>query len=308
MLGTWYRRSVLGVADAKPIAQFMQRQGFKLGVGRFVAGEALPQALTTLHALERQGFYGILDLLGEFIDTEAGALAITEEILQTLNTLEQESLNKYMSVKPTQLGLGISLDFALTNARRVAKRAQELGAHICLDMENVPFVDGTLDLYRTLHQEGFTNISTVLQSYLYRSMDDLKALIAFDDHATVRIVKGAYREGPEVAYQQKAMVDDKFREMVCYGLEHGAKINVASHDETLIREVEEEVRQRKLGPEHYEFQLLYGVKPNLQKELLGRGHLVRIYVPYGKDWYGYFSRRLAERPANLLFVVKGLFG
>ena len=175
-------------------------------------------------------------------------------------------------------------------------------------MENVPYVDGTLQLYTTLQDEGLTNISTVIQSYLYRSMADLQALLARVPHAELRIVKGAYREGADVAFQQKSDVDAKYRELLWYALEHGAKINVATHDESIIAEVEARVRSAGLGPDRYEFQLLYGVKPALQRALRARGHTVRIYLPYGKDWYGYFSRRLAERPANLLFVVKGLFG
>lgn len=308
MIESLYRRGVLGVAGTRAVAGFIKRQGFRLGVGRFVAGEDLEQALAAIRALERQGLYGILDLLGEFIETEAGANAITDEIVATLDRLHREPLDKYMSVKPTQLGLGIGLELALRNARRVARRAQEIGAHICLDMENVPYVDGTLAIYRALHEEGYSNVSTVLQSYLYRSMADLKALIAFNPALTVRIVKGAYREGPEDAYQKKADVDENYRAMVRYGLDHGATVNVASHDEAIIAEVEAYVRERGLGGDRYEFQLLYGVRVSLQRALVQRGHRVRIYVPYGEDWYGYFTRRLAERPANVLFVLRGLFG
>jgi proline dehydrogenase len=308
MIESLYRRGVLGVAESRAVAGFMKRQGFRMGVGRFVAGEDLEHALDAIRALERQGLYGILDLLGEFIDTEAGANAITNEIVATLDRLNSEPLDKYMSVKPTQLGLGVGLELALRNARRVARRAQEIGAHICLDMENVPYVDGTLALYRALHEEGYGNVSTVLQSYLYRSMDDLKALMAFNPALTVRIVKGAYREGPQDAYQKKADVDANYRAMARYGLEHGATVNIASHDQTIINELEALVRERRLGTERYEFQLLYGVRVSLQRELARRGHRVRIYVPYGEDWYGYFTRRLAERPANMLFVLRGLFG
>jgi proline dehydrogenase len=308
MIESLYRQGVLGVAGAPAVAGFIKRQGFRLGVGRFVAGEDLEQALDAIRALERQGLYGILDLLGEFIDTEAGANAITDEIVATLERLSSEPLDKYMSVKPTQLGLGLGLGPALRNARRVARRAKEIGAHVCLDMENVPYVEGTLALYRALCEEGYTNVSTVLQSYLYRSMADLKALMAFNPALTVRLVKGAYREGPEDAYQKKADVDANYRAMLRYGLEHGATVNVASHDETIIGEAEALVRERGLGAERYEFQLLYGVRVSLQRALARRGHRVRIYVPYGEDWYGYFTRRLAERPANMLFVLRGRFG
>lgn len=308
MIETLYRRGMLGVAGIGPVAGLIKRQGFRLGVGRFVAGEDLPSALEAIRGLERQGFGGILDLLGEFVETREGASAITDEILGTLERISAEPLDKYMSVKPTQLGLGVGFDFALQNARRVAARAQQIGAHICLDMESSPYVDGTLHLLRALRNEGFANVSTVLQSYLYRSMDDLKALLAVEPAMTIRIVKGAYRESAQVAYQKKADVDANYRAMLRHAFESGAHVNVASHDEAIIGEMEALVRERGLGPERYEFQLLYGVKLGLQRALRDRGHRVRIYVPYGKDWYGYFTRRLAERPANLLFVLRGLLG
>jgi proline dehydrogenase len=308
MIESLYRRSVLGVAGWQVIAGLLKRQGFRLGVGRFVAGEDLEHALAAIRKLEAQGLHAILDLLGEFVATEAGANAITDEIMAALDRVAGEPIGRYLSVKPTQLGLSVSPELALRNALRVARRAQEIGAHVCLDMENVPYVDGTLALYRSLHEEGFGNISTVLQSYLYRSMDDLKALLAFNPTLAVRIVKGAYREGPQDAYQSKADVDSNYRAMLKLGLDSGATINIATHDETIIGEAEARISQQRIDPARYEFQLLYGVKLSLQRALRQRGHPVRIYVPYGQDWYGYFTRRLAERPANLLFVVRGLFG
>ena len=233
---------------------------------------------------------------------------MTQEILATLDGLAEREVERYMSVKPTQLGLGVSLDLAIRNARRIAERAKEMDADICLDMENIDYVDGTLDLYKALHREGHHHVSTVLQSYLYRTMDDLKGLLELDPKPVIRVVKGAYLEGDDVAYQDKADVDKQLREMIYVGLEGGAKIGIATHDEAIIRESEAYVRGAGLGPERYEYQFLYGVKPNLQEKLVERGHVVRIYIPYGEDWYGYFSRRLAERPANMLFIAKGLLG
>lgn len=308
MIDSLYRRALLSVADAPPISNFVKQQGRKLGVSRFVAGEALPEVLTAAGTLRQDGLESILDLLGEFVDSEAGAAAMTAEILATLDALQHEPGERYMSVKPTQLGLGVSFELGLTNARRVAERARAARAQLCLDMENVPYVDGTLKLFRALHAEGHTHVSTVLQSYLYRSMDDLNQLLEASPKPTVRIVKGAYRESDAVAFQDKAKVDQNYRDLVDRGLQAGATIGVATHDESIIRETEAFVRGAALGPERYEFQFLYGVKPALQKRLVTRGHKVRVYIPYGEDWYGYFSRRLAERPANLLFVVRGLFG
>lgn len=308
MFASLYRRAVLGVADSRPIANFAKKQGWKLGVDRFVAGEDLESALSVLRALEAKGMRGILDLLGEFVASEAGAEAMTREILDTLTRLEAESISRYMSVKPTQLGLSLSYDLALSNATRVAQRAQEAEAHVCLDMENYPCLPGTLGLYRDLHARGFGHVSTVLQSYLRRSLADLQSLLELSPRPTLRIVKGAYRESPEVAFQDKAKVDAQFREMVRLGLEAGAYLGVATHDERILEDVKAFARTAGLGPEAFEFQLLYGVKPRLQERLVAEGHTVRVYVPYGEDWYGYFSRRLAERPANLMFVLRGLFG
>jgi proline dehydrogenase len=303
-----YRQGLLTLAEAKPVASFVQRQGWRLGVGRFVAGETLEEALPALHLLEQNGLKGILDLLGEFVSTPEGVEAMMQEILRTLDVLEHEPLDRYMSVKPTQLGLGISQDLALANSIRIATRAQEVGAHVCLDMENYPYVDGTLALYRALHAQGYRNVSTVLQSYLHRSMQDLHELLRLEPKPTLRVVKGAYRESPEVAMQDKRLVDENYHRMMREGLEAGAKIGIATHDERIIQEAGDFVREASLDRERYEFQLLYGVRTALQRRLAARGHTVRIYVPYGEDWYGYFSRRLAERPANLLFVLRGMFG
>lgn len=303
-----YRRAVLGVAEAPPVAHFIKRQGWKLGVGRFVAGETLEDALSALEALEAKGMSGILDLLGEFVDSEAGALAMTERILQTLARLAETELTRYMSVKPTQLGLGRSPDLARANARRILARAGEVGARICFDMENHPYAEGTLELFTTLYQEGFHHASTVLQSYLRRSPADLERLLALEPKPALRLVKGAYRERPEVAFQDKRAVDERYRALMRRALEGGLYLGVATHDERLIQEAKRLAQALGLERQRYEFQLLYGVKPALQRRLVEEGHRVRVYVPYGDDWYGYFSRRLAERPANLMVVLRGLFG
>lgn len=286
----------------------MRRQGFRLGVGRFVAGEHLPEALAALERLEASGLHGILDLLGEFIEDEAGVEAAVAGILAALDALAGTPVDRYLSVKPTQLGLALDPGLALENARLVAERARSAGAQVCLDMESSEYVDGTLDLYRALHTEGHHHVSTVLQSYLYRTRADLESLLGLSPAPAIRIVKGAYRESPEVAHQDKRKVDSEYRELVWLTLEGGARANVATHDEAIISEVAAYARERGLGPDRFEFQLLYGVKPRLQQRLVQDGHLVRVYVPYGHDWYGYFSRRLAERPANLAFVLRGLVG
>lgn len=308
MLTTLYRRGLLGVADAPPVAKFVQSQGLKLGAGRFVAGESLEDGIKAVKTLEAEGKYAILDPLGEFVASEEGVEEITQSILAMLDTLAaQDITQKYVSVKPTQFGLAISRDKAFDNAKRIAERAKHADIRICLDMENSPYVDDTLDIFKTLYNEGYHNLSTVLQSYLYRTMADLEDLLTLSPKPFLRLVKGAYREGEKVAFQDKTKVDAAYHEMVFAALEAGAPIGLATHDEGIIGEVEGFLRGAKDGAPYVEFQLLYGVKPALQQRLLAAGRPVYIYVPYGADWYGYFSRRLAERPANLLFILKGLF-
>jgi proline dehydrogenase len=280
----------------------------RLGVGRFVAGETLEDASQAAWALEASGMLVILDLLGEYVASEEGAAAMTREITAGLSTLAHETNSPAMSVKPTQLGLDVDFDLALSNARRVAACARSLGAEVCLDMESHQYVDRTLTLYRTLHEEGNHHVSTVLQSYLRRSPNDLEELLSLDPRPTLRIVKGAYREPSEVAFQEKSKVDGQFRAMVYRLLEAGGKANVATHDERILGEAGAYLQGSGTDRSRYELQLLYGVKPALQRALRDAGHPVRVYVPYGSDWYGYFSRRLAERPANLAFVLRGLFG
>jgi proline dehydrogenase len=308
VLETLYRRTLLGLAGSRPIERFLRERGMRLGVGRFVAGESLDSAIEAARRLESAGMLVILDLLGEYVASEDGAEAMTREIVAGLSELGAATTHPAMSVKPTQLGLDVDFDLALANARRVAQCARSVGAEVCLDMESHEYVDGTLALYRRLHEEGHLHVSTVLQSYLRRSLDDLEELVSMQPPPTLRIVKGAYREPAEVAFQDKAKVDGRFRAMVYRLLDAGGKANVASHDERILGEAAAHIQGSGLGAERYEFQLLYGVKPSLQRSLRDAGHPVRIYVPYGSDWYGYFSRRLAERPANLAFVLRGLFG
>ena len=273
MLDKLYRQTVLAVADNSTVKSVAHKQGWKLGVGRFVAGETLEEALPALRDISAKGMHPILDLLGEFIDTEAGALQMTEEILDTLERLEQTSFDRYMSVKPSQLGLGVSFELGLKNATRVLEKARGSDAHICLDMENYALLEPTLELYRTLHMQGYRNVSTVLQSYLRRSLDDLNDLLRLEPKPTLRIVKGAYKESPEVAFQDKADVDAQYRKMVHAGLDGGAHVNVATHDESIIDDVKTYLQKSDLGAAAYEFQLLFGVKQNLQARLTREGHL-----------------------------------
>ena len=305
---TLYRSAVLGIADAGMVKRLLKRNGWSMGVGRFVAGEDIRSAIPKLQRIEASGKRVVLDLLGEFVADEAAARASAALVRQALAAAAAAGVEPYLSVKPTQLGLGVDPDLAFELSAAVAKDAAAVDGHLCLDMENSPNVDGTLILFERLRAAGWLNLSTVLQSYLYRTPDDLERLLALSPTPAVRIVKGAYKEPPEVALQRKAAVDEAFARLVARGLAVGGLVNIATHDERLLARLLAHIAAAGLGPERYELQMLYGVRPALQDRLAAAGHTLRVYVPFGADWYGYFSRRLAERPANLAFVLRGLFG
>lgn len=307
-LESLYRRSMLAVSEAPPVRAFVTRVGWRLGVGRFVAGTSFEAAVPALQRVQAEGKRLVLDVLGEFVGDEAAARGAAERIAAALAGAASNGLEPYLSVKPTQLGLGVDEELAFELAAPIAARCVELGGHLCLDMESAGYVDRTLALLERLRERVGRGVSTVLQSYLHRTPDDLERLLAADPHQALRLVKGAYREDASVALQHKRAVDEALRSLAFRALEAGAHVNLASHDERILAEAAAFVRGAGLGPERYEFQLLFGVKPALQQRLVDAGHTVRIYVPFGQDWYGYFSRRLAERPANLAFVVRGLFG
>ncbi len=303
-----YRRTMLAVSDAPLIRGFVTRVGWRLGVGRFVAGETLEAALPHLREIERSGKGIVLDVLGEFVSDEAAARQAAARIGAALEAAADAGLQPYFSAKPTQLGLGIDADLAFELAAGLAEAAARRGGHLCLDMESSNYVDATLTLFERLRAGGHHGVSTVLQSYLYRTPDDLERLLALSPVPALRIVKGAYNEPVEVAHQDKADVDRAYRDLTYRALEAGGRVNLGTHDERILGEVAAFVRGARLDRRRYEFQLLYGVKPHLQDRLVREGHPLRIYVPFGEDWYGYFSRRLAERPANLAFVLRGIAG
>lgn len=307
-LNDLYRRAVLATADAPWVKGFVKRHGFKLGVGRFIAGRDVAEGLPKLQAIEATGKAVIVDVLGEFVNTEAEARDAARRIGEAVPAVHAAGVEPYFSVKPTQLGLGVSPELALELASGLAELVGGVGGKLCLDMESSGYVDGTLDLFRALRSQGHSHVATVLQSYLHRTPDDLGSLLELEPRPPVRVVKGAYNEPPEVALRSKAEVDDAFVAMVSSCVKAGAHVDVATHDERLLERALAHVDAAGLESGGYGVQMLYGVKPGLQERLSRAGRPVRLYVPLGDDWYGYYSRRLAERPANLAVVVRGLFG
>ncbi|MFT2718693.1 proline dehydrogenase family protein [Deinococcus sp. A31D244] len=307
MIDQLYRKAVLTVAGQKTIEKVVRSRGWSVAQ-RFVAGESIQTALNAVRELEKDGILANLDLLGEFIDSPAKCTEFADNVLNLMDAAHTQGIKPYVSVKLSSVGQGKTVegeDLGLTNARRIVGRAKQYGGFVCLDMEDHPRVDITLAQLRTLTGEfGREHVGSVLQSYLYRSEADRAAL---DDlHPNLRIVKGAYLEPETVAMPVKADVDASYRKLVYAHMKAGNYVNVATHDESIIRDVQHFVLANGISKDTFEFQMLYGIRRDLQKNLAAAGYRVRAYIPYGRDWYPYFSRRIAERPANVMFVLRGM--
>jgi proline dehydrogenase len=278
---------------------------------RFVAGETLEAALAAVRNLNTQGMVATLDHLGENVATEAEATTAADEYLIALDALYLAQAQCNVSVKLTQIGLDLGDDFCYANVSRIVHRAAELGNFVRVDMEGSPYTERTIALYRRLRRE-FSNAGIVIQAYLHRSQADVEALIA-EGIGHFRLCKGAYDEPATIAYRERPVVTQALNELTRACLEpagraKGAYAAVASHDEEVINFTRAYAYQHDIPPTDYEFQMLYGIRRELQAELVRRGYRMRVYVPYGTHWYPYFMRRLAERPANLLFFLRALVG
>jgi len=273
---------------------------------RFVAGDTLDQAVEAARALNEAGLSASLDYLGESVANREEAEEATEMAIRILERIAAEGLDANVSVKPSQFGLDIDEDFCRANVERVLQRARELGngegeIFVRLDMESSDYTERTVALVEELWAHGFRNVGTVLQSYLRRTPDDLERLIALGSR--VRLVKGAYQEPETVAFPDKADTDRAFVEEMKTLLERGSYPAIATHDEAMIDATRRFAWEAGVPKESFEFQLLYGVRRDLQVRLREEGYNVRVYVPFGSSWYPYLMRRLAERPANVLFMA-----
>ncbi|GIW34384.1 proline dehydrogenase [Meiothermus sp.] len=298
-----YRSFVLAIAQNKGIKNLVLTRGRNFA-RRFIAGDTLEEALRVVEALERDRIHAILDLLGEMVTSEAEARKFQGEIVRLVQAFGALPYPRYVALKLTQLGLDLSEDLAFALMQEILAEARKVDCFVRIDMEDSPRVEATLRVYKRLREAGFNNTGVVLQSYLKRSEQDLQDLIPL--RTPVRIVKGAYKEPPEVAFQDKRMVDAQFMVLCKKALENGLYTAIASHDPQIIQEMKRWTAEKGIGRECFEFQLLYGVRRDEQKKLAAEGYTVRAYVPYGTDWYPYFSRRIAERPENLLFVARSL--
>lgn len=269
---------------------------------RFVAGETLDTAVAAVRALNAKKITASLDLLGESVHNEAEANGAAETAIAMLDRIAAEQLDSNISIKLTQLGLDISPAVCVANTRRLLERAQALGNFVRIDMESSAYTQRTLDLVeKELYPDFPANVGVVIQSYLYRSEQDAERLIGLN--MRVRICKGAYKEPPEVAYPDKKDVDASYGRIMEALLERGNYPGLATHDPLLIERARAFVRAKNISHDRFEFQMLYGVRRDLQDALVREGYRMRVYVPFGTQWYPYLMRRLAERPANIAFIL-----
>ncbi len=268
---------------------------------RYVAGETREEALTVVQQLNASGAMGTVDLLGEVVRRPEEAATATEEYLTLIGLMERRGVDANVSVKLTQLGLDLDGDLCRQNLERVALRARDAGMLVRLDMEDHSRTDATLQFYREL-QPRLGNLGLVLQAMLRRTQDDIQQLGSLG--ANVRLCKGIYLEPPELAFQTPHEVRWSFVRCLDLLLEHGCYVGVATHDEVLMTALEDQVRLRELTPSQYELQMLLGVLPRLRERMIARGHRLRVYVPYGRDWYQYSMRRLRENPTVAGHVLR----
>lgn len=272
---------------------------------RFIAGEAVPEAIAAARLIEQQGLGVTLDLLGESVTTTDEAGRATRAYLEMIAEIEQAGVGRNISLKLTQLGLDVDRATCVDNLRRILDAATPGGFFVRIDMENSPYTDRTLEAFETVWGIGCRNVGVVVQSYLKRSQKDVERLNAMG--VRVRLVKGAYREPREVAYQQKAEVDAAFVDLMQLLLQHGTYPAIATHDPAMITATRAFADQQHIARDAFEFQMLYGIRRDLQAMLSKEGYRFRVYVPFGKEWFPYFMRRLGERPANVGFIVRSLF-
>jgi proline dehydrogenase len=261
---------------------------------RYIAGPTLDDAVAVVKRLNDAGKMATIDVLGEEITRREEATALLAEYEDVFETIEREQLDSNVSVKLTGLGLGLDHDFCRENAAELVREAAARGNFVRIDMEDSSTTSETLEIYRELRSQGLDNVGVVLQAYMKRTLADVAELAEL--RPNVRVCKGIYVEPPEVAFQEFETVRLNFVEAVGALLELGAYIGVATHDDWIIGEALDLIEERRLEPDHYEFQMLLGVRPELGDELVREGHRLRIYVPYGRQWYEYSLRRLQENP------------
>ncbi|WLR50494.1 proline dehydrogenase [Bacillus tianshenii] len=299
------RNFFLFMSQNKAFTKLAKTYGLRFGAARFVAGETIAQTVEVIKELNKKGMAVTIDYLGEFVDKEHEAKERTQETIQAIRAIANEELDSQVSLKLTSMGLDISEELVMENMRLIMEEAVKNQVFITIDMEDYSRCETTLNIFKQLKAE-YDQIGTVIQSYLYRTVEDMKDLNQYNPN--LRLVKGAYKESPEVAFPDKKDVDENYKRIIKMHLLNGNYTAVATHDDEMIEYTKKLVKEHDISNDQFEFQMLYGIRTERQEELVQEGYRMRVYVPYGKDWYGYFMRRLAERPANVAFVLKGVFG
>ncbi len=271
---------------------------------RYIAGETLADAVRVVRSLNAKGFMATLDLLGEDITERASARAMRDDCIAMFECIKQERLNSNVSIKPSQLGLRIEDELCLTNVRDIVEAARVRNNFVRIDMEDSSTTSATLEMYRRLRGEGYDNVGVVIQAYLRRSEADVRSLV--DMKANIRICKGIYIEPPDIAFQDRDEIRRSFVLLLQMMIEGGCYVGIATHDEYLVEKSFDLISQYKLQPHQYAFQMLLGVREQLRDDIRKRGHLLRIYVPYGREWYAYSLRRLKENPEIAGYIVKAM--
>ena len=297
--------TLLYLAHNRNLRDFITHNYATRGISRrFVAGEEVDEAIDATRVLNGRSLQVALDHLGENVSEAEQARASAQDYIRAIERIKQTGVDANISVKLTALGLDISQELCEQNVRSILEYAQQYAIFVCIDMEGSDYTEQTVDITLRLHKQ-FEYVGTVIQSYLYRSKKDIEQLIA--QGVRVRLVKGAYKEPKEIAFQQKTEVDRNYVRLMMMLLSRGNFPAIATHDEAIINAACKYVRDNGISKSAFEFQMLYGIRRDLQEKLVSQGYNVRIYVPYGSQWYPYFMRRLAERPANLVFVLSNAF-
>jgi proline dehydrogenase len=307
MVGALARTAFSFLAESTSLKRAASRYGMRSPnsfARRFIAGETVEEAVAAARALEAQRLLVTLDLLGESVASREAATTATREYVAAMETIAAAGIGRNISLKLTQIGLTIDRATTVDNLRRVLDAAQQHGFFVRIDMENSPYTEATLDTFETVWNIGCRNVGVVIQSSLRRSVEDVRRVNRLGAH--VRLVKGAYREPREVAFARKADVDAAYVELMTILFKDGVYPAIATHDPAMIDAARRLAAQAGVAADQFEFQMLYGVRRDLQASLVGEGYRCRVYVPFGAEWFPYFMRRLGERPANVGFVMRSV--
>ncbi|KAB2331998.1 proline dehydrogenase family protein [Bacillus mesophilum] len=292
----------IGLSQNQFLNNTAKKYGLKLGAQSVVAGTNLTEAIKSIKELNAKGISCTVDNLGEFVFEKSEATEAKNQILEVIEAIHEHQADAHISLKPSQLGLDIDYSFCLENLREIAARAYQYGIFINIDMEDYKRLQPSFDMLDELSKE-YDNLGTVIQAYFFRADDDIEKYKNY----RLRIVKGAYKESEDVAFQTKEEIDKHYIQLIEWHLLNGKFTSIATHDHRVINHVKQFVKEHQISNDKFEFQMLYGFRKEMQLELASEGYNFCTYVPFGHDWYGYFMRRLAERPQNLNLVAKQVF-